>query len=353
MRPLLVFHVDLLQDVAVVRPLVRLAARALPERDRLLLVSSGFAARDLDGTWARELNLLAADNGCRIESYVTPLDAWRLLASRHGLAIAGSESSVRSHAATHELFRALPPSFRTVTLQHGFECLGFLHNAAHDASVGPDIRFAADVIVGWFAAEKLVSIPAADRGKLFVAGPPSMIEPPAALATPDVASDVPGVICENLHSVRFAAAARSRFADVFADFMTRAAQIAEPVLLRPHPAGRFTKASASIGGTYERDTQPLYHRAIGQSAYAISAPSTILFDFVLADVPVALWAETGIDVSHFAGLVTVRGADDWWRFAQRARLDREAILAPQRRFAAGLRIPPDVPARYLRLMASD
>lgn len=354
LRPqLLIFHFDLLQDVAVLRPLVLLAARKLPERDRLLLVSSDFAARDRDGTWAAELDTLSAEAGCRREIYGSPLDAYRLLAGRRGLVIAGSESSVIGHATTHRLFRALPPGFRSVTLQHGFECVGFLHNAAHDASVGPDIRFAADIVAGWFAADRLVSIPPADRSKLVVTGPPTMIEARARPADDDT-DEASGLICENLHSVRFDGTARQSFADVFANFMRRARDVSERVVLRPHPAGRFTaKSAAGDAEAHHIDIAPLYRSPLGRSAYAISAPSTVVLDLVLADVPVAVWADDGVDARHFAGLFAVRTADDWWRFAQRARRDRRAMVEPQRRFVARLGIPENVADRYCRLMASS
>lgn len=352
---LLAFHVDLIQDVGVLRPLVRLAARALPERERLLLVSSQFAERDKDGTWSGELTALGTETGTRIVTYASELDAYRLLSARRGMVIAGSESSVPNHAATHALFRALPPEFRTVALQHGFECIGFLHNAAHEAAVGPDIRFAADVIAGWFAPQRLTAIPSADRSKLVVTGPPMLIEQRvvSADAGREAALQGVGIVCENLHSVRFDADTRASFSVVLDQFAQRARQVDERFHLRPHPAGRFTtKSKASTPGDHVLDTLPLHRSGIDRAAYGISAPSTILFDFVLADVPVGLWTDAGVDSRNFAGLTEVRTVDDWWRFAQRARRDRDMLLTSQRRFVERLDMPHDVAARYCRLMAS-
>jgi len=351
--PLLAFHVDLLQDVGVLRPLVRLAAEALPRRDRLLLVSSHFAGRDKDGTWAGELATLSAETGTPIATYGSELEACRLLAGRHGMVIAGSESSLPNHAVTHALFRALPPEFRTVALQHGFECIGFMHNSAHEAVAGSGVRFAADVIAGWFNPARLTDIPPADRGKLIVTGPPMLIEHRPAEANREAAAERVGIICENLHSVRFDANSRESFSEVLEQFAQRARQVNERFHLRPHPAGRFTtKSKASSPGDHVLATQPLHRSEIHRAAYGISGPSTVLFDFVLADVPVGLWADAGVDSRNFKGLNELRTADDWWRFAQRSRLDREALLMPQRRFVERLDMPGDVAARYCRLMAS-
>src|SRR5206468_655393 len=107
------------------------------------------------------------------------------------------------------LFRIAPSSLLRIALQHGYECVGFLHNQAHSRAHGQDITFAADVICGWCEPSALDSVTWTQRSKLFVSGPPSVLRD----AHPNESS-IPlaarprrgGLVCENLHSVRFRAA---------------------------------------------------------------------------------------------------------------------------------------------------
>lgn len=353
--PSIVFHVHLVQDVAALRPLARLA-RSIPGRSVSFLVSSALASLDPTGLWSGELDALCAELDVARQVYETELDAHRILAGRSGLIVAGSESNVRSHAETHRLFKSAPSNFTTVTLQHGFECVGFLHNAAHDATAGRAVRFAADVVVGWFPPERLHAMASSERAKLFVAGPSTLIEPagprpPAPGGFDQEAYE--GMVCENLHSVRFRSAVmRTSFLDEFAAFEREVAAFGTRVHLRSHPAGRFTeKAAAALPSSVVRSKEPLYRLDLARYAFAISAPSSILFDFILAGVPVAVWAQTGIDVRNWDDLPRVATGAEWWRFAVAAASMREELVEAQDRFVDRLRIPPDVAGRYRSLLS--
>ncbi|KMO35542.1 hypothetical protein VQ03_21590, partial [Methylobacterium tarhaniae] len=177
----IVFHVHLVQDIATLQPLMKLA-RSLPGSRCEILVSAEFAKLDATGRWTDELGRLCADLDVPKTTYASEYEAFRHLQDKRGLIVAGSESTLPNHAVTHRLFASAPSSFTTITLQHGFECVGFLHNVAHDASAGRAVGFAADIIVGWFAPARLSSVMASERAKLYVAGPPSMIERPARAA---------------------------------------------------------------------------------------------------------------------------------------------------------------------------
>ena len=88
-------------------------------------------------------------------------------------------------------------------------------------------------------------------------------------------------------------------------------------------------------------------------AYAISAPSTVLFDFALTKVPVAAWvdADGTVDAHNFDGLPKVATVEDWWRFSWAARWQPEPLLERQDQFVANLAIPKDVAGRYRELLA--
>jgi hypothetical protein len=278
------------------------------------------------------------------------------LKGKSGILIVGHESSVKPyHAWTHDLFLSVGDSFLKVTLQHGFECVGFLHNAAHQAAHGRDIHFAADVVVGWFAESRLTSMHPAERAKLYVAGPPIMIEPRPPGNRTGATQPAKGIICENLHSVRFTApAVHENFLAEFSAFADRAAAAGVGIDFRPHPAGQFTdRMGFRLPAGVVRNGRPLYEQDLTAFDFAISPPSSILFDFVVARVPTAVWADTAgrMDHTNFAGLETVSSAEEWWSFAVRAADEREAILEKQERFLENLQIPADVAGRYVELMS--
>lgn len=351
-RPVVAFHFGLVQDVAVLRPLIRLAGRS-PSLDVIFLVSPKFAELDEGGLWMGEIAHLAAELGISPLTYQSPFDCLRELGPGGGLIIAGSESDARAHAEAHTLFRAMPGRFRTVTLQHGFECVGFLHNARHDATAGKNVRFAADIAVGWFELSRLDSVSAAERSKIYVAGPPILIDPPAKKKGRSVQR--PGLVCENLHSVRFVnGTLRQSFLEAFHEFAGRVAMVGQGLVLRPHPAGRFTdRKGVALPENVNVSRAPLYDLDLSEFGYIISAPSTILFDFALAGVPVATWVDPDgmVDSHNFDGLPKVATVDDWWRFSWAAQYDPKALLKTQDAFLSALPIPPKVPERYEQLLA--
>jgi hypothetical protein len=350
--PVIIFHLVLPQDVAVLRPLI-LLAKSLPGKEVELLVSKYLVGLPA-GT---EIDKIAGELSLPIAFCDSGQDAGHQLKDKSGILIVGHESSVEPHRWTHGLFQALGDSFLKVTLQHGFECVGFLHNSAHQAAYGSEVRFAADVVVGWFAAEWLTSLHPAERAKLYVAGPPIMIEPrPPKNRTGDTRPSK-GMVCENLHSVRFAApAVYETFLEQFTAFADRASAADVRLDFRPHPAGRFTERMGfQVPSGVVCNNRPLYEQDLGVFDFAISPPSSILFDFVVAKVPVAVWADPAghMDFANFADLETVSTADQWWSFATRACENRDAVLANQEQFLEKLRIPADVAGRYAELMSRD
>lgn len=351
-RPFVAFHFGLVQDVAVLRPLIRLAA-SLPSIDLHFLVSGNFDALDQEGRWRNEIDRLASEVGVAPLTYASVFEVLAHLGSGRGMVIAGSESNVRAHADAHELFRSLPGRIRSVTLQHGLECVGFVHNARHDATSGRNVRFAADIAVAWFALERMTSVSATERSKLFVAGPTLLLDPPGR--DTQVHSEAPGMICENLHSVRFVnGRMREVFLETFTGFANRLAMVGQSLVLRAHPAGRFTERNEIVlPDNVSVSREPLYDLNLREFAFVISAPSTILLDFVLAGVPAATWVDDDniVDTSNFAGLSTVVTVEDWWRFNWAARWEREAIVARQEDFRDGLGLPTNVRQRYESLLA--
>ena len=347
---LIIFHIVLPQDVPILRPMILLAT-SLPDKRIELLVSKhliGLPVGDEVAKISAELGLTA--------TYCEPGEsAARELDGCSGMLFVGHESSVPPHHLTHDLFKALPNTLLKVTPQQGFESIGFLHNAAHQATYGSDIRFAADIVVGWFAEERLKNFPPAERSKLYVAGPPIMIPPRPDLGEIDATDRRFGMICENLHSVRFSGpAVHEYFLAQFFAFAERARAAGATLDFRPHPAGQFTdRMGLKLPPGVQRNGQPLYEQDLNAFGFAISPPSSILFDFVVAKVPTAVWIdpEGRMDHANFAGLETVSSAEEWWSFAERSTRERDDILANQERFLEKLQIPADVAGRYAALMS--
>jgi len=346
-----VFVMNLLQDVSVLRPLIIVSARDLDLRVEVM-VTGYFSGLDQTGAWREEIAEIAAEAGVPVVDVADERATLRFLQSGGGVLIAGSESGVDAHAVTHALFECAPPSFVTITLQHGFECLGFLHNRAHDRRYGPT-TFAADVVCGWFDGSRLTSMEPSQRPKLYVSGPPFLLQ--SAPSDRSTRRDV-GLVCENLHSVRFTqdGETRTEFISVFRDFCNALGADHRGVQLRPHPAGQFViKNEVDLPSNVTINNNPIYKVDLAQFAYGISAPSSILLDLMLAGVPVAVWKDGrgGIDAGNYQGLTEVSTVGEWLEFSRDAVARPEHYRERQRAFIDGLMIQTDPGIIHARFMA--
>lgn len=345
-----VFLIHLVQDVNVLRPLIFMAARDF-EFDTLLLVSTRFSGRDRDGIWSRELEEICTEAGARLEYFEDDLEAHnRLRAS--GLLFSASESYLPEHATTHNVFRHAPASYLKVTVQHGFECVGFRHSADHVRAHGEAAFFGADILCAWFGPDQLTSLASSQRAKLLVTGPTALlqsrsgdVEVPNGLA--------PGLVCENLHSVRFADLAKTRkeFVSTFTEFARAMRRRKRRVVLRPHAGGQYLlRNNVDLPANVEIDGAPLYRVDLRQFAYGISAPSSILIDMLLAEIPTAVWRDGAekMDVGNYDGLTTVSSAKEWVEFARSAERDPGPYLAAQSAFLERQGMPLDSADVFMR-----
>jgi glycosyltransferase involved in cell wall biosynthesis len=337
-----VFVIDLVQDVNILRPLVFMATRDF-EFDALLLVSQKFAARDVLGMWRNELGHICRDTGARLELFESDLDAHRHLQGE-GLLFTASESHLSDHSTAHRLLRHAPPSYLRITLQHGFECVGLRHSADHVRAYGETASFAADIVCTWADCDHLPSLAPSQRSKVLVTGPTSLLQMPRShLAR---RTDAPGIVCENLHSVRFGAVteARAEFVGTFAAFAKSMAQRQARVSLRPHVGGQyFVKRQVPLPPNVQIENAPLYRLDLRQFSYGISSPSSILIDMLLADIPTAVWRDGAgeIDTSSYKGLTEVSSASEWVQFALASSEDRRSIVEAQRSFLDRQGMPLD------------
>jgi hypothetical protein len=164
-----VFVIDLVQDITVLRPLIIMASREFGF-DTDLLVAAKFSARDATGLWRRELAEIARDCGARIHFFRNDWEAHRLL-DRRGVIVSASESSLQQHATTHNLYGHAPDAYLKVTVQHGYECIGFRHNSDHARGHGRTASFAADILCAWMPEDRLTSMAPSQMPKVRVFRP--------------------------------------------------------------------------------------------------------------------------------------------------------------------------------------
>lgn len=352
-RRKIVFLFNLLQDVNIIRP-VALLAREM-DVDIAFLRSHKFAPRDKQKVWTQTLNMLAAECGATISEYDSPFAAYRRLQGGCGALVAASETNLPPHAEIHDVFRTAPAGYTRVTLQHGFECIGFLQNREHDKAHGRNVRFAADILATWMPAHRMRSMPPPERDKVFLTGPGLLLQQRREGAAPTAQ----GIVCENLHSVRLSASGdfRQNFMTDFGYFCAHLAAREETVCLRPHPGGQFlTRNDIAAPPNAQLDARPIHEVDLSAFAFGISAPSSVVLDMVLADLPTALWADVqGImDIDNYEDLTLIRHQADWLAFHRDVRLRPEMIRERQRRFLKSLEMPldaDDVRQRFIDLLA--
>lgn len=353
-----VFLVNLLQDVNIIRPLVHIAAVEL-RRSTRLLVTTAFRKRDRSGIWERELLELVKHTGVSISDVTDAVEASAALSGQRGLLITASESNLHNHQLAHDILRAVHSGFHKITLQHGFECVGFMQSRDQDLAHGTRVTFAADTVVGWCEASRLTALAPSQRHKLYVAGPPAVLQKPVAAAAADRYEE--GLVCENLHSPRLNTAGdfKGDFLQVFTGFCAALAAEGRNVVLRPHPGGQYTlKNRVALPSNARVNNEPIYKVDLSRYAYGISAPSSILIDMVLAGIPTAVWQDsTGrMDLGNYQGLTRISSVDEWVEFSRAATADPAPFLRAQQSFLERQLMPTDprtVQQRYTALLKAE
>jgi hypothetical protein len=351
--PSAVFLIHLVQDIANLRPLVFMAARDFGF-ETMLLVSTKLSARDPLGIWRAELHQISQETGARTEFFDTVWQAYGHL-DGHGLLIAASESHLPNHATTHDVFRAAPADYLRVTLQHGFECVGFRHSCEHVRAHGETASFGADILCAWAPVDRLVSLAPSQRGKVIVTGPTAVLQ--SGLASSPGTARRMGLVCENLHSVRFASGpdARNEFVASFDAFCRKMARRRKRVGLRPHPGGQYAiRNRIALPANADIENAPIYRSNLRRFAYGISAPSSVLIDLLLAGIPTAVWRDSArdLDSSSYTGLTEISSPREWVDFAEAAEHDPAPFLTIQERFLAAQQLlldPAEVHARFAEL----
>ena len=351
-----VFLLDLVQDVAASRPVATFFRRE-SSLAVAFIVTRQFRERDVNGVWFREAQEIARKLNAELVEVTGVAEAIHFISGKSGLLLSVSELSLDAHTFNHSVFLAAPAGFTRVTLQHGLECIGFNHNEAHDRGWRHYIGMACDVAASWFEFDDLHSVRPDQRAKVIPVGPPIGLEggPIGHHRTTQLAATqaIHGLVCENLHSVRFGAEPRTLFGELLASFANRIGVLDGTIEVRPHPAGLYTqKAGVPLPSNARFNHLPLYKQSLDKFAFCISGPSSVLLDLVWANVPVAVWAtgEACSNMGIYAKLQIVSDESEWIDFATDAARNPVPFLKRQADFLSSLRIPSDIPSRYRELL---
>jgi len=236
--------------------------------------------------------------------------------------------------------------------------VGFRHNADHARSHGGTASFAADILCAWMPEDRLTSMAPSQMPKVRVTGPTSVLQLPQCEVQRLATS--PGLVCENLHSVRFKGSRdfKNEFLKTFTEFAGVMALSDLEVVLRAHPGGQYAvRNRIALPPNVRVENAPLYRLDLRRFAYGISAPSSILIDMLLADIPTAVWRDRRgtLDTDNYAGLWEVSTARDWADFVRASDEQRDEIVKRQREFLERTAMPLDtreVFDRYAALFAA-
>ncbi len=357
----IVFLINLLQDINIVRPLAYLAAREL-DASILFMLSDKFIERDKQGIWQLELKEICRETNSTSYIYDSEYSAFDLLLNKRGIIIAASESNLSAHAHTHNIFRVAPASFLKITLQHGYECVGFFQNREHYKAHGRNVTFAADLVCGWRDVSAMQSLAASERSKYYWTGPTSLLSTfyPTNTASNQTDQDYGGLVCENLHSVRMNVNGdfKASFMDTFFAFCEHQDKQGKSVTLRPHPGGQYVvKNNIELPENVRLNNLPMYKVNLAQYKFGISAPSSVVIDMVLAGIPVAVWQDDDevIDASSYEGLTIISGLNDWLAFERDVAVRPEMLLARQARFLQRIKMLTDaqeIHTRFVNLLSN-
>ena len=314
---------NLVQDVAILRPLVYLAHDDLGIQPTFVCCSR-LKQHDLHGIWLQEIEQMRVDTKAQLLWVEKPWQLWQAVGPGRGVMVCASESEVINHLDARLLVQSAPSNIITLTLQHGWECVGFLMNQHQQASLGVSVGMYADVIASWLPVEELRDLRPLLRSRIVHTGPTSLISHTSrrrlqASGMGQGKREKIPLICENLHSARFQGEQQSRsgFLKVFERFAAARAERGEMTGLRPHPAGQYTlKTKQALPNGVRIVNEPIYQIPWEEFSFGISAPSTVLLDMLAHELPAAVWvdAENDLDTRHLAGLPKVSSLEEWLNF---------------------------------------
>ena len=352
------FVVNLLQDVNVLRPLIYLASDDLNMKPNIF-VTQAFINRDRNKIWIEQLNKFSSDTGSIIHILSSSYEAWSILNDcSGGFLVSASESDLNAHKEVHNIFKFAPEKVKTITLQHGFECVGFLMNKNHQKAHGDTVSFAADYVCGWVPANLQRNLRPHQKIRYLDMGPVAWIPETSkrCLVNKNSATNESqmGIVCENLHSARHGGDEnRNLFMEQFFEFADFLSAKGQQIALRPHPGGQYTiKNQISLPKNVVLVNQPSYEVDWSSFSFGISAPSSVLFDFIINNVPAIVWQDERemIDISQVSFLPIAKSTSDMIEMSQSSA--KYSNLGENQQLKSILRDPKEIISNFTDLFCS-
>ena len=351
------FIINLLQDVNILRPLIYIAADNLGIKP-LIIITKSFQDRDRSKEWMSELDSIAGDTQAILYKVSSLIDVWHKLNSyTNGFLVSASESDLPGHKGTHEIFKLAPSFISTVTLQHGFECVGFLMNKQHQKFHGTSVGFAADYICGWTPHELQRNLRPLQYSRYLNLGPTAWLKQTNKrnlnARVNDHCIGNMGIVCENLHSVRLGGKSNvNSFMQQFFELADYLDAKGQKIALRPHPGGQYTiKSKISLPDNVVLVNQPSYKVNWRSYSFGISAPSSVLFDLMINNVPVIVWQDQQqvIDITQHSFLPVAQTTEEMISFAERPL--KLASSSTNQQLSSIFRDDKEITANYTNFLA--
>lgn len=138
---------NLPQDIEILKPIIELSDEFQERQIHLVILLS---PRMQDSAEPVELKCLARGQVI-LTLPESPSRAAEIIQreSKIKVLVSASESSAGAHSYVHETFLRIPPTIKKVTLQHGWECLGFRQHRQQVEQFRLNLTTAADYVCAW------------------------------------------------------------------------------------------------------------------------------------------------------------------------------------------------------------
>ena len=187
---------------------------------------------------------------------------------------------------------------------------------------GDSVGFAADYICGWMPIDLQRNLRPHQRSRYINIGAAAWINKTSKRQLSSSSQSLDkniGIVCENLHSVRHGTQSNiNLFMEQFFELADYLQSKGKKIALRPHPGGQYTvKNKINLPDNVMLENKPAYKVDWSNYMYGISAPSSVLFDLIINNVPAMVWQDPQqiIDVTQVAYLPVAQTADDMISFA--------------------------------------
>lgn len=326
-----VFMLELIQDIEILEPL--LLRSAMP--DSIFDVVVSVSERILKSVHGPRITQFLDSLNLAWVNLRNPYEVNAILGLEKALLVNASESNLRGHDFVHHAVRCTPPRTISVTIQHGYECVGMRHHPVHDHDEGKQgVRFASDFILTWQTPDQLPSLNPMEAHKVIPVGLCKAFAEGSTLRhheffgngsnqgspMPDDSGNPKLLIAENLHSPRFSTEP-SRYQRFLHFILDAQASPEVDLTVRSHP-GKRTLEKAKKKNKFSFMEGTLTPERVSEYDLFVSPPSTILLDAVLAGVPSFVWSDAAHlgDLTNYDGMESVADFDE---SAKEVMLDRK------------------------------